>query len=212
LEKNAQHLHPVILELFKQVEARNSSAVQAYRDLQAKALYTRQAEEVLGYSGTGVNIVLVPTTVTHWKTEELLADPIKKNSDLGVSAESCMFIERPLTYYRSLHIAEMSLTFVLSQFQLASMMWLNYLETRTTQASCLSVSCFWHQVGWTQRLWSSHGDLKQVLQQRKYNLDLRSDCKIGRPLASAGQTSRSLRKHIPAFDHQYNCIESEYAE
>jgi allophanate hydrolase len=85
LEKNGQHLHPVILELFKQVEARNSTAVQAYRDLQAKALYTRQAEEVLGYSGTGVNIVLVPTTVTHWKTEELLADPIKKNSQLGVS-------------------------------------------------------------------------------------------------------------------------------
>jgi Asp-tRNA(Asn)/Glu-tRNA(Gln) amidotransferase A subunit family amidase len=88
LEKNAQHLHPVILELFKQVEARNSTAVQAYRDLQAKALYTRQAEEVLGYSGTGVNIVLVPTTVTHWKTAELLADPIKKNSSLGVSLYS----------------------------------------------------------------------------------------------------------------------------
>ena len=85
LEKNGQHLHPVIHELFKRVEARNSTAVQAYRDLQAKALYTRQAEEVLGYSGTGVDVVLVPTTVTHWTTEELLADPIKKNSDLGVS-------------------------------------------------------------------------------------------------------------------------------
>lgn len=85
LQKNAKHLHPVIRELFEQVEARNSTAVQAYRDLQAKALYTRQAEEVLGYSGTGVDIVLAPTTVTHWKTEELLADPIKKNSQLGVS-------------------------------------------------------------------------------------------------------------------------------
>lgn len=85
LDKNGQHLHPVIRELFKKVEERQSTAVQAYRDLQAKALYTRQAEEVLGYSGTGVDIVLVPTTVTHWKTEELLADPIKKNSDLGVS-------------------------------------------------------------------------------------------------------------------------------
>lgn len=94
LEKNGEHLHPVILELFKQVESRNSTAVQAYRDLQAKAMYTRQAEEVLGYSGTGVNIVLVPTTVTHWKTEELLANPIKKNSNLGVSQPRQIYIVR----------------------------------------------------------------------------------------------------------------------
>jgi allophanate hydrolase len=97
LEKNGHQLHPVILELFKQVEARKSTAVQAYRDLQAKALYTRQAEEVLGYSGTGVNVVLVPTTVTHWKIEELLADPIKKNSQLGVGQSGCHGSEYQLT-------------------------------------------------------------------------------------------------------------------
>jgi allophanate hydrolase len=85
LEKNGEHLHPVIRELFEQVAARNSTAVQAYRDLQAKALYTRQAEEVLGYSATGVDVLIVPTTVTHWKTEQMLADPIKRNSALGVS-------------------------------------------------------------------------------------------------------------------------------
>jgi allophanate hydrolase len=39
LETNRAHLHPVILEIFEKVTARNSTAVQAYRDLQAKALY-----------------------------------------------------------------------------------------------------------------------------------------------------------------------------
>jgi allophanate hydrolase len=38
LEKNREHLHPVILELFEKVAARQSTAVQAYRDLQAKQL------------------------------------------------------------------------------------------------------------------------------------------------------------------------------
>lgn len=85
LEKNRDHLHPVILELFDGVVARNSTAVQAYRDMQLRALYTRQVEQVFGYSGEGVDVVIVPTTPTHWKTEELLADPIKRNSHLGVS-------------------------------------------------------------------------------------------------------------------------------
>jgi Asp-tRNA(Asn)/Glu-tRNA(Gln) amidotransferase A subunit family amidase len=85
LEKNGEHLHPVIRELFEEVAARNSTAVQAYRDLQAKALYTRQAEEVLGYSAKGVDVLIVPTTVTHWTKDQMLADPIKRNSALGVS-------------------------------------------------------------------------------------------------------------------------------
>lgn len=38
LDKNRDHLHPVILEIFEKVVARQSTAVQAYRDLQAKAL------------------------------------------------------------------------------------------------------------------------------------------------------------------------------
>jgi hypothetical protein len=37
-EENEMHLHPVIREIFLNVLKRNSSAVQAYRDLQAKAL------------------------------------------------------------------------------------------------------------------------------------------------------------------------------
>jgi allophanate hydrolase len=38
MESNKDHLHPVIRELFEKVVNRRSTAVQAYRDLQAKAL------------------------------------------------------------------------------------------------------------------------------------------------------------------------------
>ncbi|USP80109.1 allophanate hydrolase [Curvularia clavata] len=83
LEKNRSALHPVTAQLMDAVVSRKSSAVDAYRDLQAKAMYTRQAEQVFAYSAAGVDVVVVPTTPTHWKIEEVLADPIKKNSILG---------------------------------------------------------------------------------------------------------------------------------
>ncbi|CAG5184629.1 uncharacterized protein ALTATR162_LOCUS11004 [Alternaria atra] len=83
LEKNRSALHPVTAQLMDAVVARKSSAVDVYRDLQAQVLYTRQAERVFAYSASGVDIVVVPTTPTHWRIDEILADPIKKNSILG---------------------------------------------------------------------------------------------------------------------------------
>ncbi|KAJ4377413.1 hypothetical protein N0V83_000238 [Neocucurbitaria cava] len=83
LERNRSGLHPVIRQLMEAVVNRKSSAVDAYRDLQAKVLYTRQAEQVFAYSASGVDVVVVPTTPTHWRIDEVLADPIKKNSVLG---------------------------------------------------------------------------------------------------------------------------------
>ncbi|KAH7088483.1 amidase signature domain-containing protein [Paraphoma chrysanthemicola] len=83
LEKNRSALHPVIAQLMDAVVSRQSSAVQAYRDLQAKVLYTRQADQVFAYSAQGVDVIVVPTAPTHWTIEEVLADPIKKNSVLG---------------------------------------------------------------------------------------------------------------------------------
>ena len=82
-KKNRDHLHPVTREIFENVVARQSTAVQAYRDLQAKALYTRQAEKVFTYSSLGVDVLVVPTAPTHWTVEEVLADPLAKNSILG---------------------------------------------------------------------------------------------------------------------------------
>ena len=45
--RNQEHLHPVIKEITETMIARQSTAVQAYRDLQAKALCSRQAEKTL---------------------------------------------------------------------------------------------------------------------------------------------------------------------
>jgi allophanate hydrolase len=86
-DQNRGNLHPVIAELFDQVVSRKSTAVQAYRDLQAKALYTRQAERVFAYSSSGIDVLVVPTAPTHWTIEEVLADPIRKNTVLGVSCQ-----------------------------------------------------------------------------------------------------------------------------
>ena len=84
LESNRAHLHPVILELFEQVVARNSSAVQAYRDLQNKALYTRQAtKQFRSAAQDGIDVLVVPTAPEHPTIEAMLADPIKLNAKMG---------------------------------------------------------------------------------------------------------------------------------
>ncbi|KAH7380690.1 amidase signature domain-containing protein [Pyrenochaeta sp. MPI-SDFR-AT-0127] len=83
MENNRSALHPVIAQLMDAVVDRKSSAVAAYRDLQAKATYTRQAEQVFAYSAAGVDVIVVPTTPTHWRIDEVLSDPIQKNSVLG---------------------------------------------------------------------------------------------------------------------------------
>ena len=81
--QNRANLHPVIESIFSAVVARNSTAVDAYRDLQSKALFTRQAEKVFEYSAAGVDVIIVPTAPTHWTVEEALASPIASNSLLG---------------------------------------------------------------------------------------------------------------------------------
>ena len=83
LDQNRPNLHPVIESIFSAVVARNSSAVDAYRDLQAKALFTRQAEKVFEYSASGVDVIIVPTAPTHWTVDEVQANPIASNSLLG---------------------------------------------------------------------------------------------------------------------------------
>lgn len=82
-EKNRVHLHPIVGEIFGTVIARQSTAIQAYRDLQAKALYTRQAEKTFAYDACGIDVLVVPTAPTHWTVEEVLSDPIATNSVLG---------------------------------------------------------------------------------------------------------------------------------
>ncbi|KAL8883999.1 MAG: hypothetical protein Q9215_007862 [Flavoplaca cf. flavocitrina] len=83
LDKNRDHLHPVTRKVFDSVVARQSTAIEVFRDLQAKALYTRQAERVFAYSSSGVDVVVVPTAPMHWTVKEVEADPIGTNSALG---------------------------------------------------------------------------------------------------------------------------------
>lgn len=84
LEKNRHHLHPVILELFEQVVARQSTAVQLFRELQAKALYTRQAtSQFASADQLGIDVLVVPTAPEHPTIKEMLADPIPLNAKMG---------------------------------------------------------------------------------------------------------------------------------
>jgi len=89
LETNKTHLHPVILELFENVVARKSTAVQTYRELQAKALYTRQAcFQFAGAARDGVTVVVVPTAPKHPLISSMLDDPIKLNTKMGTFTHS----------------------------------------------------------------------------------------------------------------------------
>ncbi|MCJ1380442.1 hypothetical protein MMC17_003546 [Xylographa soralifera] len=99
LDKNKEHLHPVIREIFEKVVARQSTAVEAYRDMQAKALYTRQATSQFGSHTPSssllfspsllttltptIDVLVVPTAPTHPTVKAVLADPIALNSLLG---------------------------------------------------------------------------------------------------------------------------------
>ena len=83
LAENQSALHPVTRSVFSEAVGRNPSAIQAFRDLQAKALYTRQVEKVFEYSSTGVDVVVVPTAPTHWTVDEVSQDPMTTNTVLG---------------------------------------------------------------------------------------------------------------------------------
>ncbi|KAI9761324.1 MAG: hypothetical protein M4579_001114 [Chaenotheca gracillima] len=86
LEKNREHLHPVIRELFERVTARQSTAIDAYRDLMAKAQYTRQIEKAFRAGPGGIDILVVPSCPIQWTIEEVHADPIGSNMHLGYFA------------------------------------------------------------------------------------------------------------------------------
>ncbi|KAH7927087.1 amidase signature enzyme [Leucogyrophana mollusca] len=83
LDKNRGHLLPIIQTFFDNFVKRNSTAVQAFRDLQAKALYTRQAEKIFAPGPKGIDVLVVPSAPTHWSVDEVLASPVATSSSLG---------------------------------------------------------------------------------------------------------------------------------
>ena len=83
LDRHRSELHPVTESIFLKASKSGRSAVDAFRDLQSKALYTRQVEKIFEYTATGVDVVVVPTAPTHWTVDEVLKDPIATNNALG---------------------------------------------------------------------------------------------------------------------------------
>ena len=63
------------MELFDGVVARKSSAVQAYRYIQVKAIYARQATAQLASADKlSMDVVVVPNVPEHPTIEPMLAD------------------------------------------------------------------------------------------------------------------------------------------
>ena len=83
LDRHLSVLHPVTESIFSKALSSGRSAVDAFRDLQSQALYTRQVEKIFEYTATGVDVVVVPTAPIHWTVDEVLKDPIATNSALG---------------------------------------------------------------------------------------------------------------------------------
>ncbi|CZR60850.1 probable DUR1,2-urea amidolyase [Phialocephala subalpina] len=91
-EKNKQLLHPVTRQVFEGALARNSSAVDLFKDLHRQAEYKRAVEDVLRLDREvedGVDeltVMVVPTTPFHPTIEEVSKDPLGINGQLGAFA------------------------------------------------------------------------------------------------------------------------------
>lgn len=71
-------LHPAVAKIFD--ASKGFDAIQAYQDqfkqLEYKRLVERQFRD-------NIDVLIVPTTVQHWKVEEVEVDPIGRNAQLG---------------------------------------------------------------------------------------------------------------------------------
>jgi allophanate hydrolase len=87
LESNKHLLHPVIRQVFENALARNSSAVDVFKDLQKQAKYKRAVEETLKHDEANVmTVMVVPTAPYHPTIQEVELDPIGVNVELGTFA------------------------------------------------------------------------------------------------------------------------------
>ncbi|KAF4635966.1 hypothetical protein G7Y89_g2126 [Cudoniella acicularis] len=91
-DKNKQLLHPVTREVFEGALARNSTAVDLFRDLHKQAEFKRAVEDILTFEiDTSANkgvitVMVVPTAPFHPTIEEVERDPVGLNGQLGAFA------------------------------------------------------------------------------------------------------------------------------
>jgi len=88
-EQNKELLHPVTRQVFEAAVARNSTAVEVFRDLHKQAEYKRAVENILrpgGYEEDGedeLTVMVVPTAPFHPTIEDVEHEPIEVNGKLG---------------------------------------------------------------------------------------------------------------------------------
>jgi allophanate hydrolase len=77
-QHGTSQLHPAVAAIFE--KSKGFTAVQAYQD-QFKLLgYKRRVEREFR---DHLDVLIVPTTVRHWKVEEVDVDPLGRNFELG---------------------------------------------------------------------------------------------------------------------------------
>lgn len=77
IENNSEHIYPVTKDII--LPAKEIDAVDAFNKFYQLQTLKKQADKIL----QSVDFILTPTTGTKYKTDEVLADPIQLNSNLG---------------------------------------------------------------------------------------------------------------------------------
>jgi allophanate hydrolase len=73
-----EKLHPVVRDIF--AASSGFDAVRAYKDIFALQGYRRQAEKQFR---DGIDVLVVPSTVTHFTVEEMEEQPLERNKSMG---------------------------------------------------------------------------------------------------------------------------------
>lgn len=86
-EENKQLLHPVTRQVLEGANARQTTAVDLFRDLHRQAEYKRTVEDILKIEEDGeMTVMVVPTAPSHPMIDEVEQDPLGTNTKLGTFA------------------------------------------------------------------------------------------------------------------------------
>lgn len=83
LQANLQDLHPVTQQLFWGALKSPPSPYDVFRDQALQTQLTRKVHQMFDPLQQGIDVLIVPTTTGHPRTEEMIAELLKLNSRLG---------------------------------------------------------------------------------------------------------------------------------